>query len=155
MANVRRKFDEAVKYDRERAGWAVSTIAKLYKTEKDIRESEPSLAESQIVEKRRAEASPLLTGLKEWMLQEYPKALPSSPIGKAMAYALPLTDSMKYYTLHGDFQRDNNLIENSIRPVALGRKNFLFAGTHDSAQNAAMIYSLFATCKKHSVNPHD
>lgn len=155
MAHIRRKFDEAVKYDKERATWAVCTIAKLYKIEKDIRESEPSLTESQIVEKRRAEASPILTELKEWMLKEYPKVLPSSPIGKAMAYALPLMDSMKYYTLHGDLQLDNNLIENSVRPVALGRKNFLFAGTHDTAQNAAMIYSLFATCKRHEVNPHD
>ncbi len=61
---------------------------------------------------------------------------------------------MKYYTLHGELQIDraadrNNLIENAIRSGALGRKNFLFAGTHDTAQNAARIYSLFATCKKH------
>jgi transposase len=155
MAHIRRKFDEAVKYDSERATWAVTTIARLYKIEKQIREAETPLTESQIVEKRMTEASPILTELKEWMIQEYPKVLPSSPIGKAMAYALPLIDSMKYYTLHGDLQLDNNLIENSIRPVALGRKNFLFAGTHDTAQNAAMVYSLFATCKKHVVNPHE
>jgi hypothetical protein len=72
-----------------------------------------------------------------------------------MAYALPLMDNMKFYTLHGELQIDNNLIENAIRPVALGRKNYLFAGTHDTAQNAAMIYSLFATCKKHEVNPQE
>ena len=50
-------------------------------------------------------------------------------------------------------QLDNNEIENAIRPLAIGRKNFLFAGTHETAQNAAIIYSLFATCKKHKVNP--
>lgn len=155
MAHIRRKFDEAVKYDKERATWAVDTIAKLYKIEKEVREAETPLTESQVVEKRMTEALPVLTELKEWMLQEYPKVLPSSPIGKAMAYALPLMDNMKYYTLHSDLQLDNNLIENSIRPVALGRKNFLFAGTHDTAQNAAMIYSLFATCKKHEVNPQE
>ena len=55
--------------------------------------------------------------------------------------------------LHGELQLDNNQIENAIRPLAIGRKNYLFAGTHDTAQNAAMIYSLFATCKKHHVNP--
>lgn len=155
MAHIRRKFDEAVKYDKERATWAVNTIAKLYKIEKEIREAETPLSESQIVGKRMTEASPILTELKDWMLEQYPQVLPSSPIGKAMAYALPLMDNMKYYTLHGELQLDNNLIENSIRPVALGRKNFLFAGTHDTAQNAAMIYSLFATCKKHNVNPHE
>jgi hypothetical protein len=60
---------------------------------------------------------------------------------------------MFYYTLHGHLQIDNNGIENAIRPIALGRKNYLFAGTHHTAQNAAMVYSLFATCKKHDVNP--
>jgi len=54
-----------------------------------------------------------------------------------------------------NLQLDNNLIENAIRPVALRCKNFLFAGPHDTAQNAAMIYSLFATCKKHEVNPQE
>jgi hypothetical protein len=51
------------------------------------------------------------------------------------------------------FQLDNNLVENSIRPVALGRKNYLFAGSHERAQDAAMLYSLFATCRLHNVNP--
>lgn len=155
MAHIRRKFDEAVKYDKDRATWAVTTISNLYKIEQEIREAESALTESKIVEKRRTEALPILGQLKEWMLAEYPNVLPSSPIGKAMAYALPLLDNMKFYALHADLQIDNNLIENAIRPVALGRKNWLFAGTHDSAQNAAMIYSLFATCKKHNVNPHD
>jgi len=50
-------------------------------------------------------------------------------------------------------QIDNNLVENSIRPVALGRKNYLFAGSHERAQDAAMLYSLFATCRLHSINP--
>lgn len=154
MAHIRRKFDEAVHYDKDRASWAVGTIARLYKVEKEIRQAEVPLTESQIVEKRMTEALPILSQLQEWMQQEYPRVLPGSPIGKAMAYALPLMDSMKFYTLHGELQIDNNLIENAIRPVALGRKNYLFAGTHDTAQNAAMIYSLFATCKKHEVNPH-
>ncbi|MFT4092075.1 MAG: transposase domain-containing protein, partial [Niabella sp.] len=48
---------------------------------------------------------------------------------------------------------DNNLVENSIRPVALGRKNYLFAGSHERAQDAAMLYSLFATCRLHNINP--
>ena len=155
MAHIRRKFDEAVGYDRERAVWAVTHIAKLYAVEKQIREAEPPLSENLIVEKRVAESQPLLRELRDWMLAEYPKVLPSSPIGKAIAYALPLMDSMELYTLHGQLQIDNNLIENAIRPIALGRKNYLFAGTHATAQNAAMIYSLFATCKKHGVNPHD
>jgi hypothetical protein len=61
----------------------------------------------------------------------------------------------EYYCLHGQLQIDNNTIENAIRPIALGRKNYLFAGTHETAQNAAMVYSLFATCKKNNVNPQE
>ena len=155
MAHIRRKFDEAAVYDRDRASWAVGTIAKLYAVEKQIREAEPPLPENLIVKKRVEESQPILREIHDWMLAEYPKVLPSSPIGRAIAYALPLMDSMKLYTLHGQLQIDNNLIENAIRPIALGRKNYLFAGTHATAQSAAMIYSLFATCKKHEVNPHD
>lgn len=155
MAHIRRKFDEAVKYDSGRASWAIGTIAKLYAIEKEIRHQEPPLSESQIVEKRMTQSLPVLTQLHEWMQDEYPKVLPQSPIGKAIGYALPLMESMRLYALHGDLQLDNNLIENAIRPIALGRRNYLFAGTHDTAQNAAMIYSLFATCKKHDVNPQD
>ena len=62
---------------------------------------------------------------------------------------------MYTYTLHGDLQIDNNAIENAIRPIALGRKNWLFSGTHEPALDAAMIDSLFATRKKHEVNPHE
>lgn len=153
MAHIRRKFDEAVSYDKERATYAVEQIGKLYAIEREIREAESPYTEAGIVKKRMAEAVPILRKVKEWMLEEYPKVLPKSPIGKAISYALPLWDNMHYYTLHGNLQIDNNEIENAIRPIALGRKNYLFAGTHESAQNAAMVYSLFATCKKHDVNP--
>ena len=52
-------------------------------------------------------------------------------------------------------QIDNNLIENQIRPVAIGRKNYMFCGSHESAERTAIIYSLFGTCKLHNINPHD
>lgn len=121
MAHIRRKFDEAVSYDQKRATHAVEQIAKLYKIEQDIRAAaDPALTESQIVEIRREKASPILDEIKQWMIEEYPKVLPSSPIGKAFSYALPLWDNMFYYTLHGHLQIDNNGIENAIRPVALG-----------------------------------
>jgi transposase len=155
MAHIRRKFDEAFEYDKERADYAVKQIAKLYGIEKYIREATPPLSETQIVEKRMVEATPILHEIKAWMLTEYPKVLPKSPIGRALAYALGLWDNMHYYTQHGHLQIDNNAIENAIRPIALGRKNYLFAGTHETAQHAAIIYSLFATCKKHNVNEQE
>ncbi len=153
MAHIRRKFDEAVHYDKDRASYAVEQIGELYAIEKHIREASPSFSEDEIVALRRKRAIPILDEIKAWLLEEAPKVLPQSPIGKAIAYALPLWDKMYAYTLHGHLQIDNNGVENAIRPVALGRKNYLFAGTHHTAQNAAMVYSLFATCHKHEVNP--
>jgi transposase len=152
MAHIRRKFDEAYANDELRATYAVEGIGELYAIEEQIREASPQLSETQIVEKRMSQAVPILHKLKAWMQAEYPKVRPKSPIGKALSYALRLWDNMYYYTLHGHLQIDNNAIENAIRPIALGRKNYMFAGTHETAQNAAMIYSLFATCKKHEVN---
>jgi transposase len=154
MAHIRRKFDEAAGHDLQRASYAIKQIAKLYAIEKQIRESTPAMAEDQIVRLRMKEAKPVLEQMKAWLLEQQAQKLPG-PIGKAVAYALPLWDNMYAYLLHGHLQIDNNSIENAIRPIAIGRNNYLFSGTHQSAQNAAMIYSLFATCKKHGVNPHD
>src|SRR5665811_2130763 len=64
-------------------------------------------------------------------------------------------DELSNYLYDGRLEPDNNLVENAIRPVALGRKNYLFAGSHKAAQRAAMVYSFFAICKKHSVNPYE
>lgn len=155
MAHIRRKFDEAAQNNLELAAHAVGEISKLYKIEKEIRESPVSLSESQIVKKRIEQALPILDGMKKWMIEQYRHTAPKSPIGKALSYALSLWDNMYFYTAHGELQIDNNGVENAIRPVTLGRKNYLFAGTHETAQNAAMVYSLFATCKKHDVNPHE
>ena len=71
----------------------------------------------------------------------------------AIAYTLNLWPRLIRYMDDGRFYIDNNLIENSIRPVALGRKNYLFAGSHDAAQNAAMMYSFLATCKINNIEP--
>lgn len=154
MAHIRREFDEAASHDLARASYAVKQIAKLYGIEKKIRESSPAMAEDQIVKLRMEEAKPILDEMKAWLLEQQAQKLPG-PIGKAVAYALPLWDNMYVYLLHGHLQIDNNGIENAIRPIAIGRKNYMFCGTHQSAQNAAMIYSLFATCQKHQVNPHE
>lgn len=78
---------------------------------------------------------------------------PQSLIGKAFAYSLRRWDKLCLYTTDGKLEIDNNLIENAIRPVALGRKNYLFAGSHDSAQRAAVVYSILASCKIANINP--
>jgi transposase len=153
MAHVRRKFDEVVYYDAARASYAVTQIARLYAIEQQIRDI-PDLNEPAICQKRLLEANPILEQLRTWLDTEYGKVLPSSPIGKAIAYALNLWDRLTVYLYHGSLQIDNNLIENTIRPIALGRKNFLFAGSHAAAQQTAMLYSFLGSCQRNQVQPH-
>ena len=81
------------------------------------------------------------------------EVLPESAIGIAFAYTLNLWTRIGRYIEEGRFFIDNNFIENSIRPVALGRKNYLFAGSHEAAQQAAILYSLPASCKINNVEP--
>ncbi|PZX49810.1 transposase IS66-like protein, partial [Algoriphagus ratkowskyi] len=71
----------------------------------------------------------------------------------AMSYTMTRWEQLSNYLMDGMLEIDNNKIENVIRPVALGRKNYLFAGSHEAAQRAAMSYSFFAMCKKEEVNP--
>ncbi|MGL4629575.1 MAG: IS66 family transposase, partial [Leadbetterella sp.] len=78
---------------------------------------------------------------------------PKSQIGKAFRYMVDRLDPLTHYLLDGTLKIDNNAIENSIRPIAIGRKNYLFAKTHETAQNAAIIYTFMAICKTHDVNP--
>ena len=73
--------------------------------------------------------------------------------GKALYYLLQRKEKLSQYCKDGRIEIDNNLVENSIRPLALGRKNYLFAGSHDAAQRIAMMYSFFASCQKQDINP--
>ena len=82
------------------------------------------------------------------------EVLPKSPIGTAIAYTLARWDGLCVYITNGKLNIDNNPVENSIRPIAIGRKNYLFAGSHDAAQRTAILYSLLATCKLNDINPY-
>ena len=152
MAHARRKFSDALQNDKERAEHALDLLQQLYAIERRIKQ-EASSAEA-IVKLRQEEAVPLLKTLQAWMVAEYPKVLPRSPIGQAIGYCLPRWEKLSIYTTNAILQIDNNPVENAIRPVAIGRKNYLFAGSHEAAQRAAMVYSLFATCRLHHINPY-
>lgn len=77
---------------------------------------------------------------------------PRSRMGKAIVYTYSLLPRLSRYILDGRYNIDNNGVENAIRPLALGRKNYLFCGNHDAAVRAAIIYSLFASCKAHDID---
>ena len=151
-AHARREFFNAHTNDKTKASLALAFIGKLYEAEAHCRENNLSAAERKVY--RLDNALPVLDAFSKWLQENYSQVLPKSSIGKAMAYTMTRWEQLSNYLKDGMLEIDNNLVENIIRPVALGRKNYLFAGSHQSAQRAAMIYSLLAICNKEGVNPY-
>ncbi len=153
MAHARRKFDEAKDNDLARASYVLTEMQKLYALERLAKENGSSLDE--LYQIRQQQAIPVLENLKSWMLDNYKAVLPKSVIGQALYYSLQRWDKLSRYTTDARLKIDNNLVENAIRPVAIGRKNYLFAGSHNGARRAAMLYSFLGTCKMNNVNPFE
>lgn len=151
MAHARRYFEKALDNDHSRATYALEQIQLLYKMERKIKQKNPE--PKVITGYRKYFAGKILAGLHKWMMENKHQVLPKSPIAKAINYSLNIWGNLSRYTDHHNYHIDNNLIENSIRPLALGRKNYLFAGSHKAAQRAAMMYSFFATCKINQIEP--
>lgn len=150
-AHARRNFVKALDNDPQRGTYALDTIQRLYDIERLARESALSHDERQSL--RQDKALPVLKELESWLRQNHLTTLPESKIGKAITYAIKRWDKLVRYVEYGQVEIDNNLIENTIRPVALGRKNYLFAGSHEGARRAAMLYSLLTTAKLNNVEP--
>jgi len=152
MAHARRMFNEALDNDYDRATYVLEEIQKLYTIERISKESNLNFEELKVV--RCAKAAPILRALGLWMQQQYVQVLPKSAIGKALAYSIERWNKLSLYITDGRLKIDNNPVENSIRPVALGRKNYLFAGSHEAAKRSGMLYSLLGTCKMHNIEPY-
>ena len=128
-------------------------IAKLYAVEKYCREKELSVEER--YRARQIDVPTYLKELKELLENPGRTILPKNPVGKAIGYVLSNWTELTRYLEDGRLEIDNNRIENAIRPVALGRKNWLFAGSHDGAKRLAILYSIFGTCKMNNINPYE
>ena len=151
MAHARRYFFQAKDSARE-TETALNYFGRLYDIERSLRQNGADV--EQIYNTRQEKALPILKALFDWAREQQKQALPKSPLGKALYYLLQREEKLMVYCQDGRLQIDNNLVENSIRPLALGRKNYLFAGSHQAAQRIAMMYSFFASCKKQGVNPY-
>lgn len=149
MAHARRYFVEAEINDKQRSTHALLAFQDIYEQERQMK----NLTDEDRRKSRQEIIAPKLESLHQWMKDEYAKVTPSSPIGKALAYSLKRWRELTEFVKDGRLEIDNNKIENEIRPIALGRKNFLFAGSHESAQRIAMIYSLLASCKVNRIEP--
>lgn len=148
-AHARRNFVEVP--DNSNARKVVKLIAKLYRTETELREK-PQLDRAV---HRQQHSAPVLKKIKAILDKEQPRQLPQSNFGKAINYALERWSELNLYLEHGTLEIDNNLVENAIRPTAVGKKNFLFFGSPNSGQTSAIIYSLVETCRKLDINPSD
>lgn len=154
MAHVRRKFFEIAslsKKKKTKAHEALEMVAKLYRLEKEIKEEH--LRKKQ--KRRQKEALPILETFKKWLEDLSPKVPPQAPLGKAITYALKQWDQLLVYIRNGRLEIDNNRCERSIKPFAVGRKNWLFLGNEKGANAAANIYSLIETCKSNKINPYE
>jgi transposase len=153
MAHARRYFEHALDNDRPRAEKVLLWMQELYALEREAREQ--NLRAEDRYALRQAKAQPVVEELENWLLTERLQVLPKSAIGKAIFYLIPRFYKIAMYIEDGRLEIDNNLAENLIRPVALGRKNYLFAGSHAGAKRAAIVYSLLGSCKLQNINPHE
>lgn len=151
MAHIRRKFIEAQATSKSAAGKILELIAELYKTEKNLKKATPEERHAQ----RKKKSFCVLKKLYRLIKTQRKSTLPQSPYAKALEYAYSQRYPMLNYLRNGSYELDNNLIENQMRPVALGRKNYLFAGSHDGAKRAAVIYTFLNTCKLNKINSLD
>jgi transposase len=153
MAHARRKIFDALSNDKARAEYALAEMQKLYEIEEACRNDQLSI--EQIKKKRIKEALPILQHLGEWMKKEYEQLRPKTAIAQALAYSIKRWEGLSLYATTGDLHIDNNAIERCMRTVAIGRKNYLFCGSHQAAKRAGRLYSLLVTCKLNDVNPYD
>lgn len=153
MAHARRNFKDALNENGPVASYFLERVQLLYMLERELRDMKAS--DEIILKHRKETALPILKELHQWLKDTLPKVTPKSLAGKAITYALNRWEKLMVYTTDARLQIDNNLVENQIRPVALGRKNYLFCGSHDSAQRTAIMYTLFGCCKLNNINPHE
>jgi transposase len=153
LAHARRKIFDAQSNDKDRSEYVLTEMRKLYAIEEACLAQQLTI--EQIKARREKEAIPILQSLGDWMQTQYVKLRPKTEIARAMAYSIKRWEKLSLYATTGHLQIDNNAIERCMRQVAIGRKNWLFCGSHEAAKRAGLLYSLLVTCKLNDVNPYD
>ena len=149
-AHVRRKFETAASSDPELSAEALDMIAKLYRVEKKARDDD--LDPGDVAALREEYSCPVLDQIRAWLEVAEAKALPKSPIGRAVAYARSQWNALVTYVSDGRLEIDNNAAERAMRPIAVGRKNWLFFQTKGGGKTAAVMMSLIQTAEAAGVN---
>ena len=151
MVHIRREWERALEENRKAASWYLGRIRELYHIEHEC--DRAGLDFNARRAERQKKSRPLMMEMKEWLETEGLRYSQNSLTGKAVTYAYTRWDAMMRVLDDGRLLLDNNLAENEIRPITLGRKNYLFCGNHEAAENMCVIQSLLATCRNHDINP--
>jgi transposase len=150
-AHARRKFNDAKDTDKKRSHEAMAYIRKLYEVEWEADEGNVDAITRRRL--REEKAVPVLKAFKEWLAAQALATLPKSPFGEAMTYVFNQWEALNRYVEDGDLAIDNNAAERALRCIAVGRKNWLFAGSVAGGKRAAVLFSLVASCKRHKIDP--
>ena len=151
-AHARRNFYEARDQDPRIAGWLLNQIGLLYHWEEQWRQSRAGPALRQV--QRDSHSRMVVDRLRRALERLQPRYLPQSALGKAISYALNPWPQLVGFLEHGEVEIDNNLVENAIRPTALGKKNWLLFGSAEAGQRSAVRYTLIQNCRLHGVEPY-
>jgi hypothetical protein len=151
LAHVRRAFRECEKICSKEAGTILQLIGELYRLDRQWKALDPP----ERLRQRNEFSRPVLLKLEAYLRALRERSLPQSPLMKAINYTLNQWASIEGIFGDGRYHLDNNAIEREMKTIAVGRKNYLFAGSHEGARKAAVIYSLLGTAKLHGVNPHE
>jgi transposase len=151
-AHARRGFFEALEQTPPVAGWILKQIGLLYHWEEQLRQSRAGPGTREVL--RASHHRMVVERLHRALNQLQPRYLPQSPMGQAISYALNQWPMLERFLEHGEVELDNNLVENAIRPTALGKKNWLFFGSAEAGQRSAVMYTLVANCRLHGVEPY-
>lgn len=152
-AHVRRKFYEALEQSPRTSGWLLHQIQNLYRIEADLREHRagPKLRAAMRASQSRLIIERIQRALLR--LKSSGRYLPQSTLGQAIEYTLSQWPTLEVYLDDGRVELDNNLVENAIRPTAIGKKNWLFIGDADAGGRSAIIYTLIENCRRRSLDP--
>lgn len=153
-AHVRRKFNDAIEGTPRTAGWLIQQIQLLYRIESKLREQRAGPALRQAV--RASQSRPVVERIKKAcaLLVRSKRFLPQEALSRAMAYALAQMPGLGVYLQDGRIEIDNNLVENAIRPTALGKKNWLFIGEAQAGDRSAIIYTVIESCRRRDIDPY-
>lgn len=155
LAHIRRKFYQAYEVGEsvQRASWVLRQIQQLYRIESELRESRAGPALRQSV--RSSQSRMIIERLHKalYRFKSSKLHLPKSQMGNAIDYALGQWDQLVVFLEHGQVEIDNNLVENAVRPTAIGRKNWLFIGSEEAGWRTAVIYTIIESCRNHGIEP--